>query len=178
MGRECSLCEHLCSVIWFSVTCLLQWVSACMWERGSLSDSAYYVGDWHCHECRAARKAAAQAHKHATSTEAVLSEPELEPMTAAKPARRSAVRLASPLHSGAVTCNCFPSSNANRTPLYAVSWLLQHALALDTAFFHVSGHVGVHDSYLRLCVPVSAGVPDLAVSHKRGPQRRPQSQSA
>ena len=48
------------------------------------------AGDWHCHECRTAKKAAAKGPKPATSTEAVLSEPEAEPKTAAKPARRSA----------------------------------------------------------------------------------------
>ncbi len=50
------------------------------------------AGDWHCHECRAAKKAASKGPKPATSTEAVLSEPEAEPKTAAKPARRSAPR--------------------------------------------------------------------------------------
>ena len=49
------------------------------------------AGDWHCHDCRAAKKAAAKVPRPATSTEAVLSEPEAEPKTTAKPARRSAL---------------------------------------------------------------------------------------
>ena len=66
----------------------LRWFKLPWQSQGKHQVAFCHAGDWHCHECRAARKAAAKTAKPATSTEAVLSEPEAEPQTAAKPARR------------------------------------------------------------------------------------------
>lgn len=63
------------------------------------------AGDWHCHECRAAKKAALKAAKPATSTEAVVSEPDAEPKTTAKPTCRSTDLLCPPFSGISTTCS-------------------------------------------------------------------------
>ena len=54
----------------------------------AMAHSWHSAGDWHCHECRAAKKAAVKAAKPATSTKAVVSKPDAEPNTNATPTRR------------------------------------------------------------------------------------------
>ena len=74
------------------VSMLLYWKST----LAAMAYSLHSAGDWHCHECRAAKKAAVKAAKPATSTEAVVSEPDDEAKTTAKPTRRSADLLRPP----------------------------------------------------------------------------------
>ena len=60
------------------------------------------AGDWHCHECRAAKKTTVKAAKPATSTKAVVCEPDAEPKTTA---RRSADLLCPPCSGISTTCS-------------------------------------------------------------------------